>query len=73
MGGEERFRIRVVTPRGFNGIQDRITLTDGKRRDTQGIAGRLPRMGDDSFSHCARFFRIGAGAARIKPSFNAAE
>ena len=70
MRGEEGFRIRVVASRGFNGIQDRITLTDGKRRDTQGIAGCLPRMRHHRFRHRARFFRIGAGAARVKPPFN---
>ena len=70
MGGEERFRIRVVTPRGFNGIQDRITLTDGKRRDTQSITGCFARMGDDRFRHRAGFFGISAGAARVKAPFN---
>ena len=71
MGAEKRFSIRIVAPRRFNGVQNGIALADGKRRDTQRIARGFPSMGNDSFRHCARFFRIGAGAARIKPPFNA--
>ena len=71
MGSEKRFCIWVVASRGFNGIQDRVTLADGKRRNPQRIARGFACMRHHRFRHRAGFFRIGASAARIKAPVNA--
>jgi len=73
MSTKKRFRIRIVASRRLNSVQDGITLPDRKRRNAQCIAGRFTRMSNDGFRNGAGFFRIGAGAPCIKPSFDAAQ